>query len=209
MIDTTTATVIQPWRDPGLTLGERAVAWSLQELKDGVQDDAPGSHTSTRIREYLAPCIRYGRLLNLKAGNWCAASACCAMRASVLEGEAEPHEYRASGMELQQDAQYANRLRDGYWVKPGQVLDGSVVLQIGDLVVLQRGNPADRSTAWMRHVARVTVVPVAQPQDPRQNSPYKTIGGNEGGRWRLTDRTLRDHDLRGFILYPHPPRSAL
>ncbi len=178
-----------PWRDPSKTIGERAVLWSLHEMSHNIHDDAPNSHTGPRIREYLAPCVRcingVETQLHLIAGNWCAASACAAMQASLLPGETAPHVYRASGLELQTDA--INKHGNIVWVQIGPA-------DIGDLLILQRGNIIDPSSRWMRHVCRFVTIPDA-------NQRFKTIGGNEGGRWQLTDRHVGDPDILGVIHY--------
>lgn len=176
-----------PWEDKGEAPQRRAIWWSLNELRLGVCDDAPSSHTSPRIREYLAPCFRringVETALKLRAGNWCAASACCAV---YLLGSA-PHPYRASGIELEEDAKSCRY--DVRWAEkaPGQ----RVLVKSGDLAIFQRGIPGDAGTRWMRHVARVMGV---------RNRAFYTIGGNEGGKWSVTYH-CDDPSLLGFIVH--------
>src|SRR5690606_27197121 len=137
-----------------------------------------------RIRDYLAPCVRDGKLLRLTSGEWCAASASwCAFQAR-REGERLPHEYRAAGIELQRDLE-----RAGAWRAVEAVRAGQYSPRPGDLVIL------DRSGGWTRHVCRLVAF---------RGDWLWTLGGNENNAWRLTPRKVGDSKLLGFGAYPQP-----
>jgi hypothetical protein len=179
-----------PWLQPELSIGARAVEWSLHELSSGVHEEPPGSNAGPRIQEYLAPCVRDGKNLGLTSGNWCAASASAAAFACKLPGETVPHEYRAAGLDMEKDAK-----SNGSWRAASDALRGAFSPAVGDLVILQRGSKTG-SDSWKRHVARVETPPDAEGR-------YRTIGGNEGaGEWHLSERRFVDPDLLGFIVYP-------
>lgn len=161
------------WRDPGLPLGLRAVLFAKNEMARGVTEEPPGSNGGMRIREYLAPCVRDGKKLNMKAGEWCAAAACFSAQQALLPGESIPHDYRISGIEIERDLGARGAYRT-----LAQVLDGSFVPEAGDLVILKRG-----TQAWQRHVCRVVEIDVA-------GKTMVTIGGNEDDHWKLTKRNL-------------------
>ncbi len=173
---------VPAWRDHARTLGERAVAWSLAELAAGVCEAPPGSNTGPRIAAYLGPCERDGRPLRLSAGAWCAAAYSAAERAALLDGEAPTLPYRASGIELERDA-----IARGVWRTIAAVRRGEYVPRVGDGVITTRPG-----SAWHRHVCRVAEVPAGD--------AIVTVGGNEGDRWAVTRRSLRDVPLRGFVV---------
>src|SRR5690606_25151579 len=106
----------------GASLGMRALAVALREWCAGVKEDPPGSNTGPRIRDYLAPCVRDGKLLRLTSGEWCAASASwCALHAK-REGERLPHAYRAAGIELENDFKDAKAWRPVADVRAGKYM---------------------------------------------------------------------------------------
>jgi hypothetical protein len=178
----------KPWRDSSMTLGERAVEFSLAELEAGVRE-ATGNNDGPRIAEYLAGCTRKGTPLGLIRGNWCAASFCFAERAAILPGEEGVTPYVASGIELQNYAKVA-----GNWIPAKAVRERKESIDRGDGVILKRGS--SRANDWRRHVCRVVDV---------DGDTYQTIGGNERNGWRITDRNVNDQDLLGFIAYPDAP----
>ena len=161
---------------PELTYGERMVAWSLAEMAANVGEEPPGSNTGRRIREYLAPCERNGRLLGLRWGAWCAAAACAAARAVARPGDLVLP-YRAAGLDMMGDLEAAGRLHP----------KGSAYTpKIGDLAFyLRPGGPA-----WGRHVTRL--------KTPVVDGNFDTIAGNEAGRWRVTSRSVADPLLVAF-----------
>lgn len=172
-----------PWLDPTLPRGERAVSWSLAELERGVCEQPPGSNTGPEIKRYLAPCERGGKLLGLVSAPWCAAAACAAELATRLPGETPAHPYRCSGAEMVADARAFDRWRErgcGYGARRG------------DVGIYRRRSKADPDGRWQRHVVRVETAPASA-------GAWRGIGGNEGERWRLTERRLDDADLLGFI----------
>lgn len=184
------------------SLGQRCLQWSLAELRRGVKDAEPGHPAGARIREYLAPCVRHVGSeevrLGLSSGNWCAAAACAAAYSSVEGRERIPHGYRASALELKADAMAA-----GAWIgaDTNKKRSGASawVPAPGDLAIFHRGAPG----SWEGHVARVmTTVNAA--------GVFKTIGANEGprGEWRISQRSVDDADLLGFIAYPRQPDAS-
>jgi len=179
-------TITPLWQRPELTVGERAVEWSLSEMANGVCEVPLGSNTGPRIEQYLAPSMRNGKRLGLRRGHWCAAGFCAAEAAALLPGEQLVLPYRCSGIELQRDA--AER---GLWVPKAAVLAGEATIRRGDGVVLRRGKPG----GWQRHQARVTA-------EADGYGEYEAIGGNENDRWKLTGRSLHAENLLGFIRYP-------
>ncbi len=174
-----------PWRNPALPLGERAVLCSLAEMAAGVCEIPDGSNTSPRIREYLAPAHRDGKYLGLSAAEWCAAGACWTALESLrgYDGRREvmPHPYVVSGIEIEEAAK-----RNGSW----RSVASGYVPRVGDLAIYKRG-----TQAWQRHVCRVET-------RPNHAAEFRTIGGNEDNRWRLTQRRMSDSDLLGFVEYP-------
>jgi hypothetical protein len=163
-------------------LGERCVLWCENEFACAVREDPPGSNTSPRIRDYLAPCMRNGKLLGLRAAAWCAAAQCCAMRDCLAPGEAEPHPYRCSGIELETDAQ-----KLGTWRGP------KYTPRRGDIAVLMRTNSDPSKGSWERHVVRVRSV---------DGDHMTTIAGNEGNGWAVSAMRLDDARILCFIEYP-------
>ena len=167
-------------------LGERAVDVSLAELLRDARERPLGSNAGPDVARYLAGAVRYGRLLGLAEGEWCAAAACWAAEQARREGEAIPHAWRASGIEIQRDAQ-----QEGAWRSVSMIRLGGYRPRRGDLAIFQRGDPG----SWKRHVARLEIA-------PDDAGRYRTIGGNECDRWRLTWRALGDADLLGVVAYP-------
>lgn len=180
------------WKDPTLSLGERCVAFSENEMQNGVKEDKPNSFTSPRIREYLAPCRRRGSeaLLGLKAGNYCAASVCFALQESLLPEETPPHGYRAGVVEVVADMQ-----EKGLWHSIASVRNGQYRPKKGDVVVFDRSNPANPSTSWQRHIARF--------YDEDGQGNFRTIDGNSDGGWKINNHSFtKSPKLLGFGEYP-------
>ncbi len=183
-----------PWRSPHLTIGERAVAFSLAEHEAGVQEVPPGSNAGPRIAEYFTPATRDGGPLGIRSGNWCVAAAMYAERASLLDGEEMTLPYTVSGVEVQRDA--AQR---GLWRPVDVVRTGGWTPKVGDLVVLDRGNGLPR-TKWWRHVCRVM-------EAPDGGSVFRTIDGNSGVGWAERRRDLFAPKLLGFVELPSDVRK--
>ncbi len=177
----------RPWQDDGLSLGERAVMWSLGEMTRGKLETA-GVNSGPRIADYFAPAMRIvngqERSLGISSGNWCAVGACAAERAALMADEKATFPYRASGIELQRDAAGL-----GLW-RPVELLRGGKWSPaVGDLVILKRG------TGWERHVCRVK-----RPVDGY--GAYQTVDANHGDRWALVDRNIHATELLGFCEMP-------
>lgn len=167
---------------PDLPLGERALAWTREEMRRQARPSA------ARRAEYFAECVREQgatlRRLGLRDGNWCAAGACYATRQVAQDGDHVPHLYRASGLELERDA-----VRAGAWLPVSRVREGGAVPAPGDLVILHRGKPETWPTAWERHVARVAEWP--------GGDTFVCLDANgSGGHWREVQRSLGHPALR-------------
>jgi len=165
-------------------LGDRALEHGLTFV--GEREQPPGSNTSPRIADWLAPCVRGGARLGIRAGSWCAAFFCaCAWEAAkdCPSPPVIPHEYRAAVWELVRDADAAGALRDRtYRPRPG------------DGVVLRRGAGNPMRVGEEGHVCRVVEV---GPGDE-----MRTLDGNHGDCVALVHRHLTDADIVAFIAYP-------
>jgi hypothetical protein len=187
---------VPPWKDPDISLGERAVIWSRNELKDGVEEEPRGSNTGQRIRHtYFQGLTRrvnpetgspdpngVERPIKLRKAKWCASAFCAASWACLREGEVIPHGRRCSGIELQRDAAVTGNWHSVEEVKLGEYEPGE-----GDCIIYNRGG-------WNRHVARYI--------RRIDEDTYLGIGGNENDRWMETDRKFSYPALMGFIGYP-------
>lgn len=177
--------------DPSLSLAERAVRRSLAELARGAGESPRGSNAGPDVRMYFAGAVRDGKPLKLETGDWCAAAACWAAFVERRPGEMVPHEWRASGIEIEQDATKA-----GAWRPVEDVRAGRCRPARGDLAIWQRG----QAGGWQRHIARVVEIDGAK---------FKTVGANEEHAWRLTPRDLADPNLLGFVDYAAPASAPV
>jgi hypothetical protein len=175
------------------TLGERCLAWCLEEMASHATPSAQ------RIAEYHAVAVRNGKLLGIKRGNHCASAQSLAMVESSLPGDVRPHEPRAAAVELQLDAQ-----RLGRWRSIADVRAGKWLPAPGDLAIYDRSVAGKASTAWQRHVDRVVRV-----SDDRKS--YENVGANEtnAGAWKREWTPLSHPKLLGFIEYPAGPASPI
>ena len=141
--------------DPAPTALESASALDVAraELAAGVHEEPPHSNTGPRIREYLALCVRAGKLLGLRAGAWCAAFFCwCDQQAG---GTLTP---RASVTEVWHDAVHAGTAREtSATPRPGW---GAIFARAGQ----------DPTTGGEGHIGRVATV--------REDGTYACIEGN-------------------------------
>ena len=179
----------EPWQDPGLSRGQRAVEWSRSEMADGVSERS----NIHRINQYLDGCLRKGERLGLVARpsrvpNWCAASACFGDRESCLPDEQPFLPWVGSGFELEGWAE-----AHGVWVLGADVASGKYDPSPGDVVILKRGDPDNPADAWKRHVCRWIC---------RDGAAYSAIGGNERDGWHVTQRALDAANLLGIITVP-------
>jgi len=176
------------------TIGDRAVAFSLRELEQGVQEVPLGSNAGPRIAQYMAGGMRTMKgkemKLGLRSGNWCAAACCFAERQVLKDDEKPVLPWRVSGIEMQNDAKARDLWRPVQLARTMQWIP-----RRGDVVVLHRG----RRGSWTRHIARVL-------DGPGGGGRFRTIGANEGTSWRITERSLHDDRLLGFIEYPRDDR---
>jgi hypothetical protein len=172
------------------TLGERCLAWCLEEA---ATHDTPSAE---RIAWYHQVAIRNGHPLGITQGNHCASAQSRALVECLLPGDVKPHEPRAAAVELQADA-----ARLGRWHPIAEVLAGKWAPRSGDLAIYNRANAAQPAPAWQRHVDRVIRVA----PDTRS---YENIGANElGGAWRREWTSFEHPRLVGFIDYPGLPHS--
>jgi hypothetical protein len=170
------------------TLGERCVAWCLEEAQTHERPDAE------RIAYYHAVAVRNGKPLGIKAGNFCASAQSRALVECLLLGDVKPHEPRAGAIELLSDALHGGRFHGAAEVRARKWLP-----RPGDLAIYDRSNPADPKTSWLRHVDRVIRVSDDQTQ-------YENIGANElGGAWRREWSPFSHPKLLGFVAYPGLP----
>ena len=183
------------WQDPNLSLGERCVEFSKNEMAKGVKEDKLNSFTSPRIREYFQICTR---LVNGKetpigktftAGNWCAASASFAMHESLLPGEVPSHGYRLGVVEVVADMQ-----KLGTYYTKAQARSGEYKLKVGDVIIFDRSTPGKPATQWYRHIGRVYTV--------GEGGKFTCISGNNGGQWKISNHDLNQAKLLGFGSYP-------
>lgn len=204
--------MIAPWRDPATPLGERCLLLAQHEMAAGVRAQPYGQpNTGPRVREYLAGCVRDldgdgvtepHELLRLPAGNWCAAFQSWLLEQCVLPGEERPHLYRAAVVEIELDAR-----ERGLWHSVEEVRAGTWAPNRGDLVIWDRSDSKDPSTAWHRHVNRFVWWTTPERQT------FETIGGNEGRtilRQRYQGGALSSPKLLGFVsYYQHTNRCAI
>ncbi len=205
---------------PRLTLAERCVRLCHSEMASDVRANPYGMpNTGPRVREYLAGCMRDvdrdGDLdpLGLTAGNWCMALQSWVLFNSLQPDDDPPHHWRAGVVEAVSDAK-----KRGLWLDVEAVRAGEFVPKRGDLAIWDRSNPDKPSTSWWRHVNRITEWDEADPI-VLADDYFRTIGGNEGRRIRLTGerpKLLESGKLLGFIRYDladpeveSPPRELL
>ena len=186
--------LINEWKDPTLTLGERCVEFAKNEMANGVKEDKKNSFTSARIREYFNICTR---LVNGKetaigksftAGNWCAAGVSFCCHESLLSGETVPHGYRLGVVEIVADMQ-----KRGTYYTRTQATKGEYKLNIGDVIVFDRSTPGKPETTWYRHIGRVYSI---------DGNKFTCISGNNGGQWKISNHDLNQKNLLGFGKYP-------
>lgn len=182
------------WQDSSLSLGERCVAFAENEMTNNVGEDAPGSYTSARLREYFSICTRNvnGKEVSLssfKAGNWCAAGASFCLYKSLLPGETAPHWFRLGVIEIVADLQH-----NGLYHPVADVRNNIYQIKKGDVIIFDRSNPADLSTSWYRHIGRVHSLMDA--------GTFKCISGNSGGKWNVATCKLSQANILGFGEYP-------
>lgn len=157
-------------------LRERAVDVALEEMKRGATEDPIGSNAGPDIEEYLRYVTRDGQPgFKLTKGNYCAAGACWSFRRALGAGEQMPFPYRASGIEMTQDAQ-----RAGTWRSGDDVRAGRYVLRVGDVVIFPRGKPG----GWERHVVMV--------RTPIDAKSFVSIEANSPVGWSSQKRSTAD-----------------
>lgn len=136
------------WKDPTKTLGERAMLWTLDQMDLPEAEEKPhGSNAGPYVAELLAPCVRNGKPLGIKAGNYCCGGSSAAMTAALIPGEDGPHGYRAGVVEAVADS-------GERFVPAAAVLDGTYALEYGDELIWDRSVPGRPETSWWRHINR-------------------------------------------------------
>lgn len=179
------------------SLGERSLDVAWTELRSGVREDPVGSNTGPRVKEYLVPCLRGDRnvKLNLVASNWCSAFACWCQMKALEEGEQPAHGYRAGVVELVADAIDDKALWTGAWIPIAKVIDEEETPKIGDLAIYDRSVLGRPETSWWRHVNRVC-------RYDKETGLFAAIGGNERQKVSLSEQTITNSRLLGFLSYP-------
>lgn len=185
--------MIESWKNADLSLGERCVLFSENEMKNGVCEDKLNSFTSSRIREYFSICTRLvnGKetKLNLNAGNWCSSGGCFALQQSLLPGEVVPHGYRVGVVEVVADLKHNN-----LYQTIDQVRNGDYTIKVGDVIIFDRSIPNKPETQWFRHFGRCYSVD--------SSTDFKCISGNNGGKWKISSHKISQTNLLGFGSYP-------
>jgi hypothetical protein len=176
-------------------------------MKAGVKANPIGQpNTGPRVREYLAGCLRDlngdgrtdpGEHLRLTEGNWCAAFQGWLLEKCLLPGEIRPHLYRAGVVEIEADSK-----KLGLFHSRAEFLRGDWSPAVGDLVLWDRSDPKDPSTAWHRHVNRFV-----RWTDPDWDK-FFTIGGNESRtivEGLYQGGSIHNPRLIGFVSYSQKP----
>jgi lysophospholipase L1-like esterase len=168
--------------DASASLGERAAVFSLEEQRDGVREDPPGSHRGPRIDQY-----RHG--LGNPGDNWCAWGFCYAGRAVLQPGETLPHAYSGSVAELVKSGRF-HPLGDGYAPKLG---DGAIWARDGQ----------DPTHGGHGHVGRLLVGP------DQATGSFESIEANSTDHaWAQRQHRLEEAGFLGWLEYPQPARAA-
>lgn len=144
-------------------------------LEEVGQKEIPGPKSNPRIDEYLAVCLRRGKLLGLRGDDqfsWCAAFASwCGLPPGMTP--------RAAVSELVADSRKLGLWRDaGHVPKPG------------DLAIYARAG-GDPRKGGLGHVNRVIDV---------EDVFFRAVGGNEADSVRLSQRPLSEPI--GWVVYP-------
>jgi hypothetical protein len=158
-----------------VTNSAEAEAHLARALAEVGQKEIPGAKSNPRIDEYLALCVRGGKLLGLRGDDqfsWCAAFASwCGLPPGMVP--------RAAVAELVTDSRKLGLWRDaGYRPKPG------------DLAIYARAG-GDPRKGGLGHVNRVVSV---------SDVFFKAVGGNEADAVKLSERALTEPI--GFVGYP-------
>mgnify|MGYP003497854271 FL=1 len=174
------------WHSTTLTLGQRAVRWSLSWLGRLVEVGGPNKGPLIEAMFSVAKRRATDKPIDVISGEWCAACFSCASNAALLDGQPPsilPHSYRVAVIELVQDTKAANA-----WADVAMVRDGRAAIHEGDGVTFARGE-------WEGHVSRVL-------RFDETTGELWTVGGNEGDMVRIAKVHISDANLRGFIIMP-------
>lgn len=189
---------MESWKNKELTLGERTVLFMKNEMDNGVQEDKPKSYTSPRIKQYFSICTRIinGKEvpINISSGSWCAASASYALHESLLDEEA-PHGFRVGVVEIVSDL-----TKNKLWRPIDLARSNQFTPEVGDVIIFDRSNPNDPSTAWFRHIGRIFSI---------SGSNFECISGNAGGKYKISKHSMTDKNVLGFGEYPGLNRPKL
>lgn len=167
----------------------RALDWCLSEA----QRWGSTRVSAARIAEYFSGCVRNGKKLGIRSGNFCAAAMGFAEHQVAREGEQVPP-WRAGAREPMRDAKAGLR---GRWIPIGNVLEGGERPLPGSLAIYWRGAPHD----WRGHIERVVSA---------SETDFVAVGANEsgtfgtGGRWVLETTPYTHPQLLGFVVDEEP-----
>ncbi|MFS8071032.1 MAG: GDSL-type esterase/lipase family protein, partial [Byssovorax sp.] len=157
--------------DTSTTLGERAVVFALDEWREGVREDSPGSNRSPRIDQYR-------RGMGKPGDPWCAWGFCYSAYAVLRPGETLPHAYTGAVAEIIRTGRFHER-GDGYLPKRG---DGAV---------WERDNETP-TRGGKGHIGRVLEAPDA-------TGHFVTIEANSGDAWMQREHLLDEPHFLGWI----------
>jgi hypothetical protein len=186
------ASGLPTWKDSSLSIGARAVRWSLSWLGRAVEIDGPNRGPLIEAMFSATTRRATGKSLDIRSGEWCAAFFSCASNAALLNEEQpllpspSPFPYRAAVIELVEDSKAA-----GTWlpIDDARQVPLPYMIAEGDGCVLRRGQ-----SEWEGHVCRVLA------RDGKDG--LWTVGGNEGDMVRISRVSLSDPALQGFIRMP-------
>lgn len=164
------------------SLGIRAVELSIKEMERGAGENPIGSNSGKDVEMYFSGAMRNGKNFPLKKGDWCAAGASWSAFNAKKKGEKIPHDWRLSGIEIEEDAK-----SNGRWHSIEEVNAKKYEPKKGDLAILKRDG-----AAWQRHVVRIIFV---------SDDYFNAIGANEDGQWKIKNREFNNPKLLGFVEY--------
>jgi lysophospholipase L1-like esterase len=160
--------------DPSMSLGERAARFSLEEQRDGVHEDPPGSNRGPRIDQYH-------RGLGALGDPWCAWGFCFAAYAVLLPGEALPHDYAGGVATLIRTGRFHQR-GDGYVPRLG---DGAVWMSNGQ----------DPTQGGQGYIGRLLV-------GPDEHGRFETIEASADHAWAQRAHDVAEPSFLGWLEYP-------
>ncbi len=176
------------WHDPTLSVGARAVRWSLGWLGRDVETNGPNAGPLVEAMFSAAVRRSTGKPIDVRSGEWCAAFFSCASNAALLDDQPPtllPHAYRVSVIEIRQDAEAL-----GAWLTAADARRDMSLIQEGDGILMSRG-----VSSWEGHIARVLAVDAVHRE-------LWVVGGNDGDMVRISRVSISDPKFQGVVLMP-------